>query len=459
MSGHKRATVTISQAEYRRLYDAEQKNVYSAVDIPLNDIQTINQQSNDQMIRQVNDLSQRQDRYLNTIKNLTEKIQNLEYEASKSLVDQQTDFYNQLSLTSENIWKNAENFIETQSRQMNDQIIIQHDQMQSQILNLENKINRQNKDKQAVYDTSIDWINNSIAVLEFIRNNYQVNEEYSDELGAYENQLNMAISNFNNHFFEASLSGAQQVCSFLTRLRLRLEKKEAEKMTITVALTNQCNAILEKIQINQTCKAMDIQGNILDQDLIVDAWVDGKLIALQSEVVEFITCLNSEDCSMENEELFYYLKYYVDEKNQQLEDLIRDARYYALNSQLRFNIAQQVMLSLVEQGFRPVEGGFSEDNFNGKYLARAINHDGGEVTIAIDPDEKIPLRNDINILSKDAAVLTEHELRQRSGEIRSSLLKNGLVVSDPVEVVEKQSLTKPPQRIHKVGNKINKLDA
>ncbi len=94
MSGHKRTTVTISQDEYRRLYDAERKNYYQSFEIPEATIFPILQQSHKNLFSSYQQIADRQSNYETIIDSFQNQIKEVEKKTSKSLVDQQISFYN-----------------------------------------------------------------------------------------------------------------------------------------------------------------------------------------------------------------------------------------------------------------------------------------------------------------------------------------------------------------------------
>ena len=112
MSGHKRATVTISQEEYRRLYDAENRNYYATLAIPEQSLNQTIQKSQNKLMGNFHEIAQRQNNYEKVIDQYQDRIRDIEVATTQSLYDQQIDFYNQLLGMTDFVWNNTSELIQ-----------------------------------------------------------------------------------------------------------------------------------------------------------------------------------------------------------------------------------------------------------------------------------------------------------------------------------------------------------
>ena len=187
---------------------------------------------------------------------------------------------------------------------------------------------------------------------------------------------------------------------------------------------------------------VDKNGKTIGTHIETNYWTQGVFGDLKqkvSEIHSYVQGLNDEITIAE-------LKAIQDEFLHPLQDLfihcLMDARINALNAQIRYEIANSVLVALVEQGFKPVSGDYENGDFFGSYNATAINPSGNQINILIDPGKLNQLENTLHVISKNRELNTESELRSRANEIRRSLIDHGLDAGAFVEQedsVEKSS--------------------
>jgi len=105
----------------------------------------------------------------------------------------------------------------------------------------------------------------------------------------------------------------------------------------------------------------------------------------------------------------------------------------AINSQLKYEVANKVLVALVSQGYIPEEGDFHNNGDQERYCARAVSPDGSEITIFIDSEAHGTIGNHLSILSSDYQKRTNYELAIRAKEIRDAVSDYGLEISNMVE--------------------------
>lgn len=109
---------------------------------------------------------------------------------------------------------------------------------------------------------------------------------------------------------------------------------------------------------------------------------------------------------------------------QELEQIIYDARVAVISSQLRFTIADMVVEKLAEQGFDALDDETYEGNgMRQGFVAKVRNLGGDEVVIRVVPKADNPAENDLHIHSFDARQRNAEELQQRARELNANSTK------------------------------------
>jgi hypothetical protein len=114
-------------------------------------------------------------------------------------------------------------------------------------------------------------------------------------------------------------------------------------------------------------------------------------------------------------------------------EVIHISRINAINSQLKYEVANQVLLALISQGYVPEVGNYCENQGEERYYASAKNGAGSTVTILIDNTEKNTVGSKLSILSSDSQLRTQYELNRRASEIKEAVKRYGLEISNLTE--------------------------
>jgi len=457
MSGHKRATVTISQEEYRRLYDAENRNYYATLTIPDQVLNQTIQNSQDKLIGNFHEISERQNKYENVINQYQDKIRDIEVATTQSLYDQQVDFYNQLLGMTDLVWNNTSELIQIQSQEFEANVVAQNEHLYAQIQGLDQKMNWFNNREEKLYITSTNWLNDIGVLSNFIYSNYprELVDEYM--LKGLHDQIQLAHRNIEDGFYEASLSISQQIFHSLTHIRLELENQHALRTSLLQVIDDNISLIIERCSTCEQVTAIDLNGDELPEWIDVDYWTEHAISGLVSKLQYFWTQVKKTGIGMSVTELETILHNEIPGFSDQLAEIVNLARRSALNSQLRYNLAQMVMVAVINQGYQPKKGSFTEEDFRLGYLAKAVSADGSEIVVKVDPGEGF--QNEIELINSNHGVINETEMRKRSIEIIQSLEAYGMNIGKIEQIAEVQKSEKPhyPAKIvKKVKETVNR---
>jgi hypothetical protein len=270
------------------------------------------------------------------------------------------------------------------------------------------------------------WIDTAQEIRDFITARYQHERFAPGQLAILERTLQQADANAAQGTPEAALSLAQQSCHGLSDLRLELERLEHEWNLWHIRASESTRELLAIAQQNRTCHALDMEGNKLDLTLEVDYWTQGKLMRLENDINTIITQLADDSSALSTDELRNIVTQSVLNLDQQLGQLIAEARLAVINSQLRANIADLVVGTLEEQGFQLQDDTYEGTDYRNGFVAQVKHIDSTTVSVVISPEEGG--QNTLHIHSYDAQDRPEHELRARAQALAESLNARGLNV-------------------------------
>jgi hypothetical protein len=438
MSGHKVATVTISQEEYRKLFEAEKNLRYSMNEMALLENNSIADETRsifDQMLS----FNQQQ---------LTQ------YSSSDEIIDHQSEI------------EHLRNLYDIQFNEL--QQIIAHqnellhmgdidkqkdiESLSNQIIKLSQRMDDVNA--QVTAQTSLDEkIGGSIQ---------EIVQEYLDEIDFYrqslseynanpgsipglmvriEEGMDLAIYNASHGYLDASLSLLQNLVLDAKEGLRKVELDQSLKFFLSTNLRNRLISINQRIFKNSLVEAVTREGNLTGVYLDLKDWSDGKYQVALSDVDNLVHWLDVNYDSASYDEL-KKLENFIGTAEANFEDAIHTARLNAINSQLKYEVANQILLALVSQGYIPDEGAYADNNGEERYCAKAVNGDGSSVTIFIDSADQVQIGSKISIISSDYQQKTQTELQHRAMEIREAVSQYGLGIGVISEIpIQNEGMT------------------
>ncbi len=246
-------------------------------------------------------------------------------------------------------------------------------------------------------------------------------------------QIQYGEVNYENGFFEASISVLQHAFNQLASYRLSLENDLTHFQALHQSIVDRLILIRDQCAANQVVQAINLDGEMMDEYLDVDYWNDNNRQVLIQEIEKAIRNLDAPGNWCNSNLLENYEQELIPGYLDRYANNIQEARRKALNAQLRFNTAQLVMVSLVQQGYRPEFGEFSEDDQRNGYLAIARGPDGSEITIKVDPS--VDFTSNLEVIARHGKLISEAEMKRKTIEIMQSLKPYGLQVGEINEVI------------------------
>ncbi len=445
MSGHKRTTITISEAEYRRLCEADRQSRLFQEKLP-ELLEKNRQEVRESLLSETDRSRERQQSFFELLKVFDEDLQQAENRQTRLLMEAQEALLDRLQTARSAVEEEINSLQDGLARQIEDLLEVQHEtsrricEQQQRIDLLEQTGGWMLADEERKAQIALRWLQHAEALCRFIRNNYDVERFIPGELDATAERLHQAYLNLEDGFSDAVLLEGQQLYRHLSHLRLSLELKQTEWLTLRAALLNGYRLLLELAEEQQVVPAIDMDGNPLPESVEVDVWTSGALSRFIQQISQTLRAVEVDHPDLDMETLRRLAQEDLPAREKELFEIVFQARLELLNSQLRVNIADLTVQALQEQGFVPVQTRFQANDMRWGYQVRLVNLEGAEVLVKIDPDPREFGRNELHLVSRDRPLRTEHELWQRAKIIRQSLQAYGLAIGEMAVEYEKEDV-------------------
>jgi len=427
MSGHKKATVTLSEDEYRRLHDAEMQLRFMKKKLP--EMIQVEQDENLAVIQDnLARMEQRQGDYKEIVNQFDDQLRYLEMDTADALVEQHSRLQETIHDISEGLLANTETVLSEQARIFEEMVIEEHNQRQVQMLELENQMLDYSQREQKKGEYVSRWLEQCLVLSSFIKERYAYKKFSPGTLEKIEQNLYLAQENLAHDNSEAALVIAQTAYSQLSELRLVLERQQSSWQILYQTSLLTVHRFLEEIGNNQNLPALDLDGNELPENVDIDYWSGRKLSRLSEYARNVLQQLERNQRLLDHAALNKLLHETIPGMQHDLDKNIFDARWAALNSQIRINIADLVIQALEQQGFTLQKALYNNHDLRKTFSAYVQNYQGNEVVIQVNPVAGDAGKNELQLFSLDEEQRTQHELKQRSKEVTDSLKRFGLVI-------------------------------
>jgi hypothetical protein len=279
------------------------------------------------------------------------------------------------------------------------------------------------------------WINRCNALYEFILQEFDTAHFVPGRIEKITQRLDLARSNLDYGMPEAALSTAQMAFTELSDLRIDLEAKTLEWQNLFACAFSSLKEICNTITANSHIPALDTEGRELPILIDINSWSAGTHEKLLEESRRLLRRLSDHPNEARIEDLRRIIENDLPRIRIGLETVIYEARLHALQAQLRANIAELALQALMIQGFTLTDSGYTGNDLNESYEARLLNRaEGITVEVKVVPQPGQGYANDIIVISEDSTLRTEHELRTRFNELRSTFADYGLSIG-PAQTV------------------------
>ena len=438
MSGHKRATVALNQEDFRRLHEAEQR--LRTVEHDYQDIKaraaSIHSEELWQSFRQV---EARQQHFQQALSDVDQDLSALEWNTSQALLAHLNQVQQQMGDLSGQLVDDTAAWMQASSQQLEaglDQLALQHQDELAQLQRSLRKLHRSQQERAALAARSLA---DAQALFEALQSTYAL----PASARVLAQDLADAQANCQRGLFEAALVGAQQSISRLSDLRMKLEQELVRKEARLRSVRTQAQTLYETGLRSAQVPALDLDGQPLDFTVDVPFWSGGAFQAWSARCLALLRQLESQGEAIDTPDLERIELEQLPALHNALSDLVYQARLNVIASQVRFNIAACIVQALQEQGFELSEAQYDAADQRASYQATVRAFDGSEVVVHVHPVAGQAALTDIDLVSHDQQLRSEHELRQRARELALSLQAFGLQVGQLSVPLTAQAVRQP----------------
>lgn len=427
MSGHKRTTISISEAEYRKLHEAEMKLRFMDKYLP-EALDQAKEEADAALQKALEGVEARQQSFAMQTRDLQEELKAVEWATSQAIVEQAAHFTQNLQNSQNLLWDNLQSELEQFSRQFKAEIAYEHAQNQAEFGWLRQQFSNLEEDHLRKKELAIAWAQSAALLDQFIQEAYPAPLFDPQRIDALEDELRQVFLNLEQEVPEAAIALAQQSYFKFSRLRVELENKILQTELLYQTVEQNAARLLGWMESIRQVPALDLEGNPTGLWVDVDYWTGGRLQASNQQVGEHIAALFASDARFDPEWLKNLLEVQLPAWQKEAEDLVFSARLCVINSQIRINIAELIVRALQEQGFQLQDGSYRNNDMRDGFEALVQSLDGSEVLIRVEPLEDQSGSADVHLISLDQEMRTERELTQRARELGETLQRYGLAV-------------------------------
>jgi len=429
MSGYKRAMVTISQEEYRRLHQAEVKRRFQEI---ARKVKKSPSETGD-LFNALQQMASRQQQFEEALYVLDHGINQVEADAMQEILRENSLCYERLIAVIGQTSTDTQRSLESLSQRFTEEMQSQRQQYQQNMQALVQRLHRYEQREQAKAEAARKWLKQSVAFADFIQGQYDHERFLPGKLFSILGSLKFAQNNLAQGFFESSLQTSQQAFLQLSEMHVELEQRILEWQTEFEKARSVLKQSLAELEENASVTALGLEGEELPEQVDVAYWSNGKYRDLLDKCRNFLALISQEQQSISTEELRQANNELLPVIRERFESIIYEARLNALNSQLRMNIAEQALQALETHGFSLNEAGYAGKDMRASFTAQLENPDGSRVTIQVLPTDKTSqeLANELVVITRHPYLKTEQEARLQWEELCRTLNHYNLNVGRP----------------------------
>jgi hypothetical protein len=427
MSEHKRAIVTIGQADLRRFEETSPRLQSVEDDFQEIKVKIAHSQHELQQVS-LQELQERQRFFTHNIHNLDDHLQAIENRTAQAIMANTARLNAHISDSGDSVWQDTSHLLQQQFEAirtvMDENTALQNEEF-ARISQVISNLNHKDRQKQRAAQQAL---NAAQTILDSVAAAYDHERLLPGALPLYASDLELAYQNLENGFFEACLLTSQQVYTHTSAARLEMENiLLQERIAYNTTLTRALH-ILEEYDLTHKVPAIDLQGDELEFFLDVDYWSWGAWHDQRRSCNRILTRMQRQQYELDLTEIsrIHNMLLAIEKK---LPEIISLARTNILAAQICFNLAECLVMALGEQGFELLSARYYDNDQRQPYLTWFKNLEGSEINVQITPAPKNPLRHSIDLFSNDPHIRTEHEQRQRFKTLRNALEAYGLEVS------------------------------
>lgn len=428
MSGHKRATVTISEEEYRRLHQADIKRRFREYTKQGNaSRQTVD------LTRALQEMENRQRQFEQALNGLDQDVDWIGADMMQEILTHNVRYYENMAAMIDEANSNANASVALLSQRFTEELQREREQYRFHLQSIIQRLDAYEQREHSKAETARRWLRQSVAFADFIHAQLDHERFLPGRLSRIQGSLNLAQNNLAGGFYESSLQTSQQAFLHLSELHFELEQRIVEWQTEYEQAYSALTGFISELELNSKVNAFGLDGEELTVQVDLAYWSNGLYRELLDKCRQLLTLMVQEQRSISTEELRRTHTEMLPVLMERFESIIYEARLSALNSQLRMNIAERALQALETQGFRLNESGYVDQDMRAAFTVNLENSDGSRVMIEVLPLEKTKeeLTNEIVVTTNHRYLRTEQEARLQWQELCQSLNQYDLHVSRP----------------------------
>ena len=429
MSGYKRATVKISEEEYRRLHQADIERRFKTHS-------KAQEKASKQVVNlghSLQEMEHRQRQLEHTLSNLDQEFEWIGSEILETVLVQNARYHESIASVVEETISDTDASLALLSQRFTEEMQMERERNQLKLQDVTQRLNAYDQREQSKAEAARQWLGQSAAFADFIQTHYDHERWVPGRLSQILGNLNFAQTNLAQGFYESSMQMSQQAFLQLSDLRLELEQRIVEGQAEYERARSALTEFVTELEMNSSVNAFGLEGDELPEQVDLAYWTNGRFQELLVKSRQLLEVLIHEQQSITVEELRQTYAKLIPVLREKFESLIYDARLGALNSQLRMNIAERALQALEIHGFRLNQSGYSNQDMRTAFTATLENADGSRVRIEVVPTQKPQqeLTNELVMITNHPHLKTEHEARLQWQELCRSLNEFDLSVSRP----------------------------
>jgi hypothetical protein len=420
MSGHKVASITISQDEYRRLYELEKSLQYQTEAVVQSlSVPEIERLENNLLM----DVRSRQDSFLAMVSSIRQDLLAVESRNSDRIMDQErrilTSIVNQSREDlnkQQSLMQNTSNLVEAFTQKVSDL----ERNVESMSQRFDDLVARNLGRHDGLGDSIVNTIDYALELIAHLEAKYPGHLLDGHDFESIRENLEIAEENYHNGYVEASLSASQTSMIGVQAIHRKIQIAYFRYVTLFGEMVLQFNQLSKYFDDHANFNPIDAEGIILEEGLPLDQWSKGEYGEIADEINQLAQEIGSYEYKIPEGEIIHLIEFVLPGIYQKFSECLTNARLDVLSSQRRFEIANRIILGLIEQGYKPVRGEYKAHSYLNGYFAE-VENGSSKINIIIDPVEHSHSENVVHVMSLDFQQMTKHELEQRAIEIKRSL--------------------------------------
>ena len=426
MSARKKAVVSIRELNYEREHARDMAALFSdrASQSEIQDIR-------DQLSTSYQEMQDRHQNFETIIASFNANIADLETQTNLTIADQQQSLFAQVDAIADDINSRTSRMLTDELERFEEQVDLLDRNHESDIEGLKTNLAEIQSNKNNIKYMVLDLLDNSHALMVFIQQHYDLDRFSPQTFNELQLQIQQAELILSQNILEAAYLHSFQVYHNISNYRIWLEKQHS-KWSILYNRTLLAAKHLYKLgKENRLIYPVDLDWNLLNDShkKNLNFWSDGLYQKWFLEIKTLLHSLLGDNPRLSIEDLDYMLNQQLPELQNELEQMIYQARQSMLSSQIRINIASVIMHSLSEQGYIREKASYIDNDERLGFEAVVGNRDQNKVHISIDPDKDFH-KSVVRLDTHSQNQYTEHEMNRRNYEILHSLNRYGLNVGE-----------------------------